>query len=87
MNSRGKTVIKVNPPFGKDIGDFAGAALIEGPFGDPGVANLELIVNAGGKLVHYFRNIKWAGPVIESSRHDCRWGPFTNPNQKNRQER
>lgn len=39
--------------FGKNVGKVVGVSHIEGLFGDPGVANLELVVNAGGQLLHY----------------------------------
>ena len=50
--------------FAGGIGEVGGVSLIEGNFGSPG--NLEVVVNGGGNLLHYYRDnkeFKWSGPT------------------------
>ena len=47
--------------FASGIGGVGGVSLIEGNFGSPG--QLEVVVNGGGSLLHFFRDSKWNGPA------------------------
>lgn len=54
--------------FASGIGEVAGVSLIEGNFGSPG--NLEVVVNGGGTLLHFYRetkDLKWNGPTSKVS--------------------
>ena len=54
--------------FAGGIGEVGGVSLIEGNFGSPG--NLEVVVNGGGTLLHFFRetkDLKWTGPTTKVS--------------------
>lgn len=59
---------KLTKTFAQNIGPVAGLSVIEGPFNTP--PNLELIVNKGGRLVHFNNtpNGNWTGqnPVTDA---------------------
>lgn len=59
---------KAPTTFASGIGEVAGVSLIEGNFGSPG--NLEVVVNGGGTLLHFYRetkDLKWNGPTSKVS--------------------